>query len=83
MKAIVVGASKTYVAVEDASTLADAKTYTDERTAYAGLNTYGVSWDESADTYSRTGSLLGQLVSQTLSAIILELWKSLKQHIRC
>jgi len=32
---------------------------------------YGVSWDEDADTYSRTGSLVGQTTSQTLAAALL------------
>jgi hypothetical protein len=42
-------------------------------------NSYGVSWDESADTYARTGSLTGQPVSQTLSDALLPIQSTMRR----
>ncbi len=42
---------------------------------------YGVSWDESADTYARTGNLLGYPTSQTLSYELLPIQSSMRRCI--
>ncbi|MDA3788065.1 MAG: hypothetical protein PF503_06185 [Desulfobacula sp.] len=42
---------------------------------------YGVAWDESTDTYTRTGSLAGQPVSQTLSDALLPIQASQRRCI--
>lgn len=42
---------------------------------------YGVSWDESADTYERTGSLAGQATSTSLSAALLPIQADMKRCI--
>ena len=44
-------------------------------------STYGVSWDEDADTYSRTGSLVGQTTSQTLAAALLPIQAAMRRCV--
>ena len=44
-------------------------------------NTYGVSWDESADTYVRTGSLAAQPCSQTLANALLPVQAAMRRCI--
>jgi len=44
-------------------------------------STYGVSWDEDADTYSRTGSLVGQTTSQTLAAALLPIQSAMRRCV--
>jgi len=44
-------------------------------------NTYGVSWDESAGSYARTGSLAGQATSQTLAAALLPIQAAMRRCI--
>ena len=45
------------------------------------LSAYGVSWDELADTYVRTGGLVGQPVSQTLNNAMLPIHASMRRCI--
>ena len=42
---------------------------------------YGVSWDEYNDSYVRTGELIGQLTSQTLSNALLPIQAALKRCV--
>jgi hypothetical protein len=44
-------------------------------------NTYGVSWNESADTYVRTGSLAAQACSQTLANALLPIQAAMRRCI--
>jgi len=44
-------------------------------------SSYGVSWNESADTYARTGSLAGQAVSGTLAAALLPIQASMRRCV--
>jgi len=44
-------------------------------------NCYGVSWDESADTYSRVGDLVGQSVGQTLSNSLLPIQAKMRRCV--
>jgi len=44
-------------------------------------STYGVSWDEDADTYSRTGSLTGESTSQTLAAALLPIQSAMRRCV--
>jgi hypothetical protein len=44
-------------------------------------NTYGVSWDEDADTYARTGSLAGQPCSQSLADALLPIHAAVRRCI--
>ena len=45
------------------------------------MTKYGVSWDESADTYARTGATLGQPVGQTLSTPYLPIQRSMRRCV--
>jgi len=42
---------------------------------------YGIAWDENADTYTRTGTLTGEAVSQTLSAGLLPIQADMKRCV--
>jgi len=44
-------------------------------------NTYGLSWNESADTYVRTGSLAGRPTSQTLAAALLPIQAAMRRCV--
>ena len=44
-------------------------------------NPGGVAWDESADTYARTGSLAGQATSQTLAAALIPIQAAMRRCI--
>ncbi|MCX6262608.1 MAG: hypothetical protein NTY95_17550 [Bacteroidia bacterium] len=53
----------------------------DDATTQTEENCYGVSWDESADTYSRTGDLVGQSVGQTLSNSLLPIQAKMRRCV--
>jgi len=44
-------------------------------------HTYGVSWDEDADSYERTGALAGQDTSQTLAAGLLPIQSAMRRCV--
>ena len=46
------------------------------------LSSYGVAWNEVADTYERTGALAGQPVRQTLSNALLPVHASMRRCIQ-
>jgi len=49
--------------------------------ASSSSSTYGVSWDESADTYARTEDTLGEAVSTTLSDALLPIQANMKRCV--
>jgi hypothetical protein len=53
----------------------------DDATTQTEENCYGVSWDESADTYVRTGDLVGQSVGQTLSNSLLPIQAKMRRCV--
>jgi len=53
----------------------------DDATTQIEENCYGVSWDESADTYVRTGDLVGQSVGQTLSNSLLPIQAKMRRCV--
>jgi len=53
----------------------------DDATTLDTSVTYGVSWDEFADTYVRTGDTLGQPVGQTLNSPYLPIQRSMRRCV--
>lgn len=78
IKSIINGAGPDVLAAFETETGRDVSV---DGSALDKMLSYGVSWNESADTYVRTGSLAGQPVKQTLSAALLPIQASMRRCI--